>query len=266
MNAIGKKRLCIDLSRYVNEFTTTTKLRIKSTVQFLQVVKEGAYMYAFDLKSAYHQIEMFREHWRFLGLSVNMEGVKKFFVFTCLPFGLNDAARALTKLMRFPLQRCREWGARAFIHLADGIGAVTGKKEAKEMAGRVKKDLARFGLITSEEKCIWEVTQEMEWTGWLINTKDFMIYVTERKIVKAEQRLDQLLAKMGKNVRVKELSSLVGLIISFGLDVVRSARFYKRFSTIKVARVAEEKGWEAYLVLPVEVVAELRYWKKNLRI
>ena len=83
-----------------------------------------------------------------------MKGVKKFFVFTCLPFGLNDAARALTKLLRFPLQRWRKWGARAFIHLDDGIGAVSGQKEAQEMADRVKKDLGKFGLIISEDKCI----------------------------------------------------------------------------------------------------------------
>ena len=265
INDRGKKRLCIDLSRYVNDFTTAAKFKIESTVQFLQVVKEGDFMYAFDLKAAYHQIQMFREHWKFLGLAVNIEGVKKFFVFTCLPFGLNDAARALTKLLKFPLQRWREWGARAFIHLDDGIGAVSGEKEAQEMADRVKKDLAEFGLITSKDKCFWKVTQEMEWTGWLINTKDFMIYVPERKIVKAEGRLEQLLVQVGKKVKVKELASLVGLIISFGLAVGRSARFYTRFATIEVARVVEEKSWKAWLVLPVEVVAELRFWRENLR-
>ena len=65
INNRGKKRLCIDLSRYVNDFTTATKFRIESTVQFLQVVKKDDYMYAFDLKAAYHQTEMFQEHWKF---------------------------------------------------------------------------------------------------------------------------------------------------------------------------------------------------------
>ena len=59
INGVGKKRLCIDLSRYVNDFTTAAKFRIESTLQFLQVVKVGDFLYAFDLKSAYHQIEMF---------------------------------------------------------------------------------------------------------------------------------------------------------------------------------------------------------------
>ena len=129
INGVGKKRLYIDLSRYVNEFTTAAKFKIESTVQFLQVVKVGDWLFAFDLKSAYHQIEMFKEHWKFLGLALEIDGVKKFFVFTCLPFRLNDAAQALTKLLRFPLQRWREWGAKAFIHLDDGIGAMSGEKD-----------------------------------------------------------------------------------------------------------------------------------------
>ena len=48
--------------------------------------------------------------------------------------------------------------------------------------------------MTSEDKCTWKVTQEIEWTGWRINTKDFMIYVPERKILKAEGKLELLLA------------------------------------------------------------------------
>jgi hypothetical protein len=87
------------------------------------------------------------------------------------------------------------------------------------MSDRVKKDLAHFGLVTSEDKRTWKVTQEMEWTGWLINTKDFMIYVPERKIVMAEGKLELLQAQVGKDMKVKELRSFVGLIISFGLAV-----------------------------------------------
>ena len=265
INDRGKRRLCIDLSRYVNEYTLAIKFRIESTVQFLQVVEQGDYMWSFDLKSAYHQIEMFEPHWRYLGLAIEAEGRQRFFVFTCLPFGLNDAARALTKLLRFPLQRWREWGARSFLHLDDGIGAVRSEKKAQELSDRVKSDLAKFGLLTSDEKCVWKVTQEMEWTGWIINTKQFMIYVPERKILKAEGKLELLLAKVGKAVKVRELSSMVGLIISFGLAVGRAARFHTRFATMAVARLVEEKDWGASLVLSEEVVAELRYWKLNLR-
>ena len=50
-NDRGKKRLCIDLSRYVNEFTEARKFKIESTLQFLQVVQPGDFMWTFDLKA-----------------------------------------------------------------------------------------------------------------------------------------------------------------------------------------------------------------------
>ena len=75
-----------------------------------------------------------------------MEGKQRCFVFSCLTIGLNDAAWALTKLLRFPLQRWRKGGARAFIHLDDGIGAVKSERRAQEVASRVNADLAERGL------------------------------------------------------------------------------------------------------------------------
>ena len=56
--------------------------------------------------------------------------------------------------------------------------------------------------------------------------------MSERKIVKAEDKLEVLLRRVGQVIKVKELASVVGLIISFGLAVGRSARFYTRFSSI----------------------------------
>ena len=79
INDRGKKRLCIDLSRYVNEFTEAKKFKIESTMQFLQVVQPGDFMYGFDLKAAYHQVPMFEPHWRYLGLSAVVDGVKRYF-------------------------------------------------------------------------------------------------------------------------------------------------------------------------------------------
>ena len=73
INRKGKKRLCFDLSRSVNKF--------------------------------YHQISIHPDYRGYLGLAVEREdGHKDFYVFKQLPFGLNDAARVVTKLLRGPLE------------------------------------------------------------------------------------------------------------------------------------------------------------------
>ena len=91
--------------------------------------------------------------------------------------------------------------------------------EAQVLVDRVIQNLKDFGLLTSEEKCSWEVTQVFEWMGWRIDTVEFKIYVLERKLIKAEEKLDQLIVLVGRSIKVKTLSSIVGLLISFGLAV-----------------------------------------------
>ena len=49
----GKKRLCLDLSRWVNQVIKALKFRIESTLAALQVIEKDDYLFSFDLKSAY---------------------------------------------------------------------------------------------------------------------------------------------------------------------------------------------------------------------
>ena len=53
--------------------------------------------------------------------------------------------------------------------------------------------------------------------------------MSEKKIVEAEGKIEVLLRRVEKVVKVKGLVSVVGLIVSFGLAEGRSARFYMRF-------------------------------------
>ena len=57
-NREEKKRFCIDLSRWVNEFCGAKKFRIESMSDFQKVVKKVCWRFSFDLKSAFHQIQV----------------------------------------------------------------------------------------------------------------------------------------------------------------------------------------------------------------
>ena len=130
-NARGKRRLCIDLSRCVNSVIKAPKFKIESTMSALQCIEEGAYMFSFDLKSAYLQVKINDNFVKYFRFSVELDdGSRKFFQYLNMLFGLNDACRVLTKLLRSPLERWRRRGIRCFIHVDDGLGLVKGKEEA----------------------------------------------------------------------------------------------------------------------------------------
>ena len=130
----------------------------------------------------------------------------------------------------------------------------------------MRSDLSDLGLLVSEEKCNWNVSQEVVWTGLRINTREFKVYIPDMKIERAEAKLVELLEKKDEEVELKKLASVVGLVISFGPGMGRACRFFTRFSSIIIAKVSEESGWKSKVKMPEEVVKELYYWRKNLRV
>ena len=97
VNAKGKRRLCLDLSRYMNKIVKAPKFKLESTLAALQVIEKEEYMFSFDLKSAYHQIRMNENFTKYLGFTIEeIDGRKRYFKYLSLPFGLNDAMRVLT--------------------------------------------------------------------------------------------------------------------------------------------------------------------------
>lgn len=64
---------------------------MEGIVHALQMVMKRGFMYKFDLKSGYHQVDIHELHQKYLGLSWKFESKTRYFIFTCLPFGLSSA-------------------------------------------------------------------------------------------------------------------------------------------------------------------------------
>ena len=67
-----------------------------------------------------------------------------------------------------------------------------------------------------------------------------------------------------KTMRIKELASFVGLVVSCGPAVGRASRFRTRFASIQVAEAVEKYGWKGELRLEPEVREEVRFWAENV--
>ena len=95
-------------------------LRILETLVFifLWII----FMFKFDLKSGYHHIDILQKHQAFLGFSWVVNGVRKFFVLTVLPFGLSSAPYIFTKVGRVLVRYWRSYAVRITVYLDDGLG------------------------------------------------------------------------------------------------------------------------------------------------
>ena len=261
-NREGKKRLCIDLSRHVNDYCKAKKFRIESVLEFSKAVKKGSWLFSFDLKSAYHHVVIHKNHRKFLGFSTEFQGKVRTFQFVGMPFGYKDASRILTKMLRVPLHRWRRCKVPVYIHIDDGLGVAETKEEAVKAANLVKNDLEDLGLITSPDKCLWKPTQELVWCGFLWNLRTFTVEVTKKKVERIKSLAKELLKK--NTVTVKEMSALTGLVVSCSPALGRSARFKTRASIMWVQQLVDKYSWKAFGVVSEQAKLELKFWRDKV--
>lgn len=96
-----KKRLCLDLSRWINLALLKEAVTLPSLGKALKSLLLGDYMATYNLSSAYHHVRIHEEHWQFLGFSVPDENGKDCYcVFTCMSFGLALATHCLAWLTK----------------------------------------------------------------------------------------------------------------------------------------------------------------------
>ena len=119
----AKKRLILDL-RYVNLHLWKERVKFEDFKTLKNFLHKGSFMFQFDFKSGYHHIDIFPEHWTFLGFSWTKDGVTFFFCFVVLPFGLSTAPYIFTKVCRVLVKFWRSNGVKIVIFIDDGIGVV----------------------------------------------------------------------------------------------------------------------------------------------
>ena len=159
-------------------------------------------MFLFDLKSAYLQVKINENFTKYFGFCIEGEdGSKRYFYYRNMPFGLNDACRVLTKLLRSPLERWRKQGIKCFLHVDDGLGLVKGRDAAVRASECVRRDLQRYGLLASEEKSEWGARRQLVWTGFVWDTVSFKLFIPEEKLVRVESLMKELLEKKSEAVK-----------------------------------------------------------------
>ena len=253
-NGAGKRRLVVNL-RHVNHYLKVQKFKCEDLRVAMLLFKPGEWMFAFDLKSGYHHVDIVEHHQRFLGFRWKAG----FYVFTVLPFGLCTAPYLFTKLLRPLVRLWRGKGFKAVVYLDDGICAVEGEQEASRVSQLVKDTLAKTGFVVNEAKSTWTPTHRLEWLGFNIDLQSGNISVPEKKINILKDMLQGALKQ--RQMCAKNIASLVGKIISMGLALGPVARFMTRgLYAMLESRIA----WCDVLTVTAESQKELNFWVKAI--
>lgn len=262
----GKARLVLDC-RHINPHLIKFKHKYEDVSVARELFRNHEYLFTYDLKSAYHIIEIFPEHRQYLGFSWKDSHGVHYYVFNVLAFGLATAGFIFSKLMRCPIRYFRSQGHKVVMFLDDGLGSHTYRDKALSLSSHVHNTLIKLGFLISEEKCDWDPKQHATWLGYFWDMVLNRIFATEKRIARIENAIDslffQLKADRVQIIPVRFLASVVGQIISLqnvlgGLVCLKTRFLYQCIDS----RI----GWESYVYVNQNAIEELKFWRANVKL
>jgi hypothetical protein len=272
-----KKRLVIDLSRWVNKFVIPNRFRMTQFKDVLEQSVKGDYQSVYGISKAYHHIRLHPDSYELVGFCVeDLEGVEHYYHYVVVVFGLGPAGQALGRLMRPLLRYLTLQGIRNLVYVDDGHVAAALKANVDRDYATTLKTFKLAGFLVAKEKsdapgCS---AQRKEYLGFVIDTDTLSVEVPKQKM----DRIKQILTEFFKSPRhkVRTVASVLGKLISLEPALGKSVLVGTRLATIAVVVATEvtemskrkRNPWERTITLDLEtmeamadVSSQLDSWK-----
>jgi hypothetical protein len=258
----GKKpRLCLDLSRNLNEHLYKYWLKYESVEEAAKASQQGCVYGKEDLRNCYLSFDVHPRYRHFFVFQLDGE----YYQFVRLPFGVSSACRVVTSLLSVPSYALQGRGIPHHRYLDDFLLRLLRLAlEAKgDLARRMEASMAEargvfgsFGLVPHPDKEEGP-SEVIEFLGVLIDAENETLGLTPARRVELESKLDRLRGWAG--ARLKVIQSLVG-VLSFAAQVLPGARpFMRRLIDITAGR--SEGDW---IPLTEGVKLDALYWLRHL--
>jgi len=261
----GKARLVLDC-RHLNPHLHLFKVKFEDIKVAEALFHPGSFLFTYDLKAAYHHIDIFAQHMTYLGFSWVYEGRKRYFVYCSLPFGICTAGHIFTKMLRVVVAHLRSQGHKIIMFLDDGIGGGRSYSEALLSSQVTQSSLLEFGFLLAHDKCFWEPQRNVVWLGYALDFLVNKIFIKEERICRLEQTFDDLLDILAKDgyplVSSRFLASVIGQIISMQFVLGGKVRMLTRHM---YNCVLSRASWNAPILVTEEARKEICFWRQNAR-
>lgn len=146
------------------------------------------YLIKFDLKLAYHHLDIFEAHQTCVPMDCRPESQ----IFCVYSFAI-WVGHCLLSLYKIVVACYWVLGLRALLYLDDGIMAARSLEASNCMSMQVQQDLVKAVLLANEAKFQWEPVSKLTWLGFEINLETGQVIVPDNKLVCLCELLQSLL-------------------------------------------------------------------------
>lgn len=235
-----KKRLVINLSRWVNGFIRPDSYRMARFQDALDQSAKGDFQSVFDVSAAYHHLRLAPESYDLGGLCVeDVDGKERYYHYVVVVFGLGPAGQALGRVMQPILIFLTQQGICYMTYVDNGRTAAATKARAdRDYAATLSIfEAARFTVSKEKSDKLGNLAQRKEKLGFVIDTKEITIHMPVLKLARVLKILQEFLSK--RRHWVRDVASVVGKLIVLEPAVGRSVLIETRLATIAIVAATD---------------------------
>jgi hypothetical protein len=240
MDGSIKKRLVIDLSRWLNGFVRPDSFKMAQFQDALAQSLKGDYQSLFDISKAYHHLRLHPSSYELVGFCVQDEdGKERFYHYVVVVFGLGPAGQALGRVMRPILIYLAKCGIRNMMNVDDGRVGASSKQKADANYAKTIDVFGKAGFTVNKEKSdkLGDSAERKEYLGFCIDTEEMAVHVPELKLARVLGILDAFMRR--RRHRVRDIASVIGKLISLEPALGRSVLVGTRLATIQIVLETE---------------------------
>ena len=204
-------RLILDLS-ILNLFINCPSFKMLTLKDTCLLLPAGFWTISIDLLDGYWHVPIAPNKRPFLGFIYRGQAWQ----FRALPFGLNIAPRAFTKLVSHVVRELAQAGIWCLAYLDDLLIISPTRELCIQHRQRALHILANLGFIVNRQKSRLSPAQEFTWLGIEWNLRSHTVQVTQDKILSLQTYLNSILQSQTCTKRaVMQLQGLANYIGQF---------------------------------------------------
>jgi len=247
-------RLILNLKK-MNEQVEYLHFKMESLNSVLKLIKQNCWMASIDLKDAYYSCPMAQKHRKYLKFIWRGQ----MYQYTVFPNGLACCPRKFTKLLKPVYANLRIMGHISAPYLDDSYLQGETLSDCLENVKDTVKLLDSLGFVVHPKKSVFEPTKCLTFLGFVINSVDMTVRLTQEKQTKVYNACKHLL---NTNIpTVREVAVVLGLMTSSLPGVMHGALYYRKLDSEKSIAAKLHKGnFDGKLLLSDKAKQELNWW------
>ena len=212
-----------------------------------------------DLKDAYYSIPIHPKHKKFLKFTWK----EQVYQYTCLPNGYSDAMRIFTKLLKPAFGHLRMLGFLSVSYVDDSYLQGEDCASCADNISATTNVCMSLGYTIHVKKSILDPTQEMEFLGFILNSKEMSITITLKKKVKIIALCEQVLNTHTPSIRL--VAKLIGNLVATEEAFPIAPLHFKPIEIDKAEAVQMNNGnYDAHMMLNDTSIHEIKWWINNI--